>query len=58
MFMYRDEVDAEEYNEMKSDTIDQLKELNESLNKLINGDISLLNSLSIMRLVSVRSTYF
>lgn len=58
MFISRDEIDTEEYNESKSDTIDQLKELNESLNKLINGDISLLNSLGIMRLVNVRSTYF
>lgn len=45
-------MDEEEYEETKQETIDQLKELNESLKKLTNGDISLVSELGAVQLVS------
>lgn len=47
----RGELDVEEYEETKEETMDQLKELNDSLSKLVNGDISLINELGAVQLV-------
>lgn len=48
----RDDLDEDEYKETKDETLEQLKELNDSLNKLVNGDISLVNSLGAIRLAT------
>lgn len=48
---FRDELDAAEYEETKEDTIEQLKELNNSLHKLVNGDISLVSALGTVQMV-------
>ncbi|KAF5303055.1 hypothetical protein FQR65_LT08384 [Abscondita terminalis] len=48
----RDEISTNEYCETKADTIDQLKELNASLTKLVNGDISLVSELGAMQLAT------
>lgn len=48
-------MDESEYEETKQDTIEQLKEFNESLNRLVKGDISLISSLGAIQLVSLRS---
>lgn len=48
---FRDELDQEEYEETKEETIDQLKEFNDSLSKLVKGDISLISSLGATQLV-------
>jgi uncharacterized protein YoxC len=40
----------EEYNETKEDTLDQLRELNESLSKIKEGNLSLVNELNSMQL--------
>lgn len=40
-----------EYEETKNDTIEQLKELNDSLKKLVKGDISLVSALGAVQLV-------
>lgn len=48
---YSNELDAEEYEETKQDTMEQLKELNNSLNKLISGNITLSSALEAMQLV-------
>lgn len=46
-------MDAAEYKETKEDTVEQLKELNESLNKIVKGDVSLISSLGAVQLVSL-----
>lgn len=40
----------EEYNETKEETLDQLKELNESLTKLKEGNLSLINEVNGIQL--------
>ena len=47
----RDDLDAEEYEETKRETIDQLKEFKESLVKLGAGNMTLVDDLSAMQLV-------
>ncbi|XP_065164655.1 protein LZIC-like [Atheta coriaria] len=46
----KDELDAEEYEEARQDTLDQLQEFNDSLAKLAKGDISLVNTMGAMQL--------
>jgi len=41
----------DEYEEMKTETIEQLKEVKESLAKMVKGDVSLVNELNAMQLV-------
>ena len=40
----------EEYNETKEETLDQLKELNESLAKMKEGNLSLVNEMNSIQL--------
>lgn len=47
----RDDLDPEEYEETKQETMDQLKELNDSLSKLVKGDITLVSELGAVQLV-------
>lgn len=49
---YKDNLDPAEYEETKKDTIEQLKELNQSLTKLVNGDMSLIDAVGAVQLVS------
>ena len=50
ILVWRDEMSPEEYNETKQETIEQLKELNESLSKIKQGNLSLVNDLNRMQL--------
>lgn len=45
-------MDNNEYIETKQDTIDQMRELNQSLERLSSGNLSLVSTFSSMRLVS------
>lgn len=47
----KDDLDEDEYNETKEDTIEQLKEFHERLDKVVKGDISLINALGAFQLV-------
>lgn len=49
--LFRGDLEAEEYEETKNDTMEQLKELNDSLNRLVKGDISLVSALGAVQLV-------
>ena len=48
---FREDLDTEEYEEMKKDTLDQLKEFNESLNKMKDGNMTLVDDISRWQLV-------
>lgn len=54
----RDELDADEYEEMKKDTLDQLKEFNESLTKMMEGNLTLVDELNRWQLVSRSSAWY
>lgn len=54
----RNELEPGEYEETKEDTMEQLKELNDSLTKLVNGDISLISALGAVQLVRQHRLYF
>lgn len=47
---FRADLDADEYEETKSETLEQLKEFNESLMKMKGGDMTLVNELNRMQL--------
>ena len=47
----RDDMDAEDYEETKGETIDQLREFSESLSKMEAGNMTLVDDLSRMQLV-------
>lgn len=52
MFVYsREELDEEEYEETKKETLEQLSEFNDSLKKIMTGDMTLVDELSGMQLV-------
>ena len=44
-------MEPEEYEETKNETIEQLKEFKESLDKMVGGDLSLVDELNGMQLV-------
>ena len=46
----RDDLDADEYEETKTETLEQLKEFNDSLAKMKGGDMTLVNELNQMQL--------
>ncbi|XP_026463364.1 protein LZIC-like [Ctenocephalides felis] len=46
----REEMDNSEYLETKQDTMEQMRELNESLERLSSGNLSLISTFSAMRL--------
>ena len=46
----RDDLDADEYEETKQETLEQLKEFSESLAKMKGGDMTLVNELNRMQL--------
>lgn len=52
LFVYsREELDEEEYEETKRETLEQLGEFNDSLKKIMTGDMTLVDDLSGMQLV-------
>ncbi|XP_041129560.1 protein LZIC [Polyodon spathula] len=46
----REELDEEEYEETKKETLEQLNEFSKSLNKIMSGDMTLVDELSGMQL--------
>ncbi|XP_068599497.1 protein LZIC [Brachionichthys hirsutus] len=46
----RDDLDEEEYEETKNETLEQLKEFSDSLNKIMTGDMTLVDELGGMQL--------
>ena len=51
LFLNRDEMEAEDYEEQYNDTREQLKELDSSLAKMKTGNLSLLDDISSMQMV-------
>ena len=47
---FRDDLEPDEYEETKQETLEQLKEFNESLTKMKGGDMTLVNELNRMQL--------
>ncbi|XP_029291784.1 protein LZIC [Cottoperca gobio] len=48
----REELDEEEYEETKKETLEQLSEFNDSLKKIMTGDMTLVDELSGMQLAT------
>ncbi|KAK2191412.1 hypothetical protein NP493_53g10002 [Ridgeia piscesae] len=46
----REDLDDDEYEETKNETLEQLKEFNESLNRMKEGDLSLVDDLNSVQL--------
>lgn len=53
MCNFRDDLDEEEYEETKNETLDQLKEFNETLKNMKGGDLSLVDQVNRYQLVSI-----
>lgn len=51
--MNRVTLDETDYQECKEDTMEQLREFNESLQRMISGDMTLVNELGAMQLVCI-----
>lgn len=49
--LFREELDADEYEETKRETLEQLREISDSLKKIMSGDMTLVDELSGMQLV-------
>lgn len=49
---FRDDMDADEYEETKKETLEQLNDFNESLSRMKEGDLSLVDELNRIQLVS------
>ena len=47
----REDLDDDEYEETKSETLEQLKEFKEKLDKIMDGDMTLVDDLNGMQLV-------
>ena len=52
----KEDLDADEYEETKNETLEQLKEFKTSLDKMLEGNMSLVDSLGGMQLVSALSS--
>lgn len=50
---FREELDTDEYEETKKETLEQLSEFNDSLKKIMSGNMTLVDELSGMQLVSL-----
>ncbi|XP_043285841.1 protein LZIC-like [Venturia canescens] len=48
----RDSITQEEYEQMKEETMEQLREFNESLRRMITGDMTLIDELGAMQLAT------
>lgn len=49
MFFYRDEVDVQEYNELKSEFLDQTKVVSAALERMSQGDTTISSKYSLMK---------
>ena len=49
----RDELDADEYSETRNDTLEQLREFGDSLSRMKEGNLSLVDDLNRIQLVSL-----
>uniref|UniRef100_A0A2K6BBZ5 Protein LZIC n=1 Tax=Macaca nemestrina TaxID=9545 RepID=A0A2K6BBZ5_MACNE len=54
----REELDTDEYEETKKETLEQLSEFNDSLKKIMSGNMTLVDELSGMQLAPVVSATF
>lgn len=54
----KDELDVSEYNDTKEETVEQLKEFNERLSKMMSGNMTLVDQLGLMQLVSILIALF
>ena len=54
----KNEMDQSEYNDIKEETLEQLKEFNERLSKMISGNMTLVDQLGLMQLVSIHHFCF
>lgn len=57
-FLPRHELDEDEYEESKSEAMDQLKEFSETLNKIMSGNMTLVDELGSMQLVRMLLFFF
>ena len=48
---FRDDLDSEEYAETRNDTLEQLREFGDSLSRMKEGNLSLINDLNRIQLV-------
>lgn len=53
----RAELDAEEYEDARKDTLEQLNEFQSSLSRMTSGDMTLVDSFNAMQLVSSDEHY-
>lgn len=51
-FLNREDLDEDEYEETKKETLEQLKEFKTSLDKMLAGDMTLVDDLNSMQLVN------
>lgn len=49
---FREDLDDDEFEETKSETLDQLKEFKSSLDKMLGGNLSLVDEFNGMQLVN------
>lgn len=49
-FLFRNDLDIDEYEETKKETIEQLKEFNQTLAKLQKGDMTLVDEIGAIQL--------
>lgn len=57
-FINRITLDETDYQESKEDTMEQLREFNESLQRMISGDMTLVDELGAMQLVYILYNFF
>lgn len=53
LLYFREELDTDEYEETKKETLEQLSEFNDSMKKIMSGNMTLVDELSGMQLVSI-----
>ena len=54
MFLFsRNDLDVDEYEETKRETLEQLKEFKDTLDKFAAGNVTLVDQISSMQLVSI-----
>ena len=51
-FFWREDLDEDEYEETKKETVEQLKEFKETLEKFAAGNVTLVDEISSMQLVN------
>lgn len=54
-YVFREDLDDDEYEETKKETLEQLKEFKETLDKFAAGNVTLVDEISSMQLVIFNS---